>query len=136
MAFEDGAYEPASSQFFNLRVVEWPALLKKFEGNKKRAISHLRSKLRKGDHVVLTGNKGIKGFQNYLSTTMNSSNTVLLKASQLTSKTPKALKATIKNMRESKLSPAIKQSDLDSVNESLYRVLKDLEARGEVLILG
>tara|TARA_Y100000590_G_scaffold323369_1_gene366488 strand:+ start:214480 stop:215562 length:1083 start_codon:yes stop_codon:yes gene_type:complete len=135
LAFEDGSYNPSSSQYLNLRMVNWPELLAKFDGNKKRAISHLRSKLRKGDHVVLTGKNGRKGFQEYLSSTMNSSNTVVLSPDELVSKTPTLLKKHLAKMREKKLLPAIKQNDLDSFSESHYRVLKDLEARGEVIIL-
>lgn len=135
LAFNDGDYNPVSSQYLNLRMVSWPELLEKFSGDKKRAISHLRSKLRKGDHVVLTGEKGNKAFTKYLSSSMNSSNTVLLKADQFSSKTSSSLKRYILSMREKKITPAIKLSELESLPENIYRLLKDLEAKGDLLVI-
>lgn len=135
LAFSDGEYNPVSQQYLNLRMINWPELLAKFNGDKKRAISHLRAKLRKGDHVVLTGENGPAKFQKYLSSTMNNSNTVVMGPDQFSGKTPAALKRMISKMRTEKLTPAIKLTDLEGLPENAYRLLKDLEARGEIIVL-
>jgi hypothetical protein len=133
-AFVDGSGEEVSSTDLNLRMIDWPKLLKKFSNNKEKAISFVRSRIRKGDHVVLLGKKGQKKFLESLSSSMNTSNKILLAKKFLASKSPSFLKAHLLKMSQNKLTPVVGLEDLESLSKSRVNLIRDLESRGLLLI--
>ena len=133
-AFLDGSGKAVSSTDLNLRMIDWPKLLKKFSNNKEKAISSVRSRIRKGDHVVLLGKNGQKKFLESLSSSMNTSNKILLEKRFLASKSPSFLKAHLLKMSQNKLTPVVGLEYLESLSKSRVDLIRDLESRGLVLI--
>ena len=66
---------------------------------------------------------------------MNSSNAFLMNMEFFSTKTPAKIKKAVIALREKKITPAIKLTDLDALPETTYKTLKDMEARGEILVL-
>ena len=102
--------------------------------NKNRAIRHIRRAVRKGDHVVLLSKNGEKKFLDSLSSSMNSSNKVLIESSSLTGKSSLALKKQLVTMAENKLTPVVRLEDFEGLSRNLQELIRDLESRNFLII--
>lgn len=134
-AFRDGQGSPLDTANLNLRMVDWKALIKRFGNDKEKAIRSLKSKMKKGDHIVLLGKNGQKKLLDSLSSSMNSSNKVLLEKSFFLGKSFQLLKSQLIKMSDSKIIPVLKNNDLENFSKGKIALIRDLEARGLLQLL-
>lgn len=134
LAYLDSSKSSPDLGDLKLRMIHWTSLLERMGNNKNRAIRHIRRAVLKGDHVVLLSKNGEKKFLESLSSSMNSSNKVLIESSSLTGKSSLALKKQLVTMAENKLTPVVRLEDFEGLSRNLQELIRDLESRNFLII--